>query len=101
MVSGLICSVARYEYVREVTDYLGLKSSARRQLNGANDKGLVGHGLGAYRGTIPTAEIEKDPLVSWVMDKPNLNMWSVNEANWGYRYADPKFILGLDTIATS
>jgi hypothetical protein len=94
-----------YVNAKYFTDFLGLKSPARRQLNGVNDKGPASHGLGAYRGTISTADIKADPLVSWVMEKPNLNLWSVNETTPSvqqfYVHANSQFILGWDTIATS
>ncbi|OAP59252.1 hypothetical protein AYL99_06550 [Fonsecaea erecta] len=53
----------------------GLKSLARRVLNGDKDKGPWSHGLSAYRGTISVADMRADPLTSWIVEQPNLHMW--------------------------
>ncbi|EXJ56370.1 uncharacterized protein A1O5_12637 [Cladophialophora psammophila CBS 110553] len=53
----------------------GLKSTARRELNSAKDKGPWGHGLSAYRGTIAVADMRADPLTKWIVEQPNLHLW--------------------------
>ncbi|OAL36219.1 hypothetical protein AYO20_04377 [Fonsecaea nubica] len=53
----------------------GLKSLARRELNGDKDKGPWSHGLSAYRGTISIADIRADSLTRWIAEQPNLHLW--------------------------
>ncbi|KAL3479834.1 hypothetical protein BJX99DRAFT_255270 [Aspergillus californicus] len=53
----------------------GIKSAARKKLNGEKDKGPHGHGLAAYRATVAMHEIRADPLLKWIADSPGLNLW--------------------------
>ncbi|KAL5335593.1 hypothetical protein BJX70DRAFT_390532 [Aspergillus crustosus] len=53
----------------------GLKSFARKVLNGDQDKGPFGHGLSAYRATVPMSAIRADPQLKWIADSPSLNLW--------------------------
>ncbi|KAH8800206.1 hypothetical protein F5884DRAFT_824959 [Xylogone sp. PMI_703] len=53
----------------------GLKSLARRVLNGTKDKGPFGHGLAAYRATVDMAQIKADPLTKSMAESPNLHLW--------------------------
>ncbi|KAL4862807.1 hypothetical protein BDV12DRAFT_190153 [Aspergillus spectabilis] len=53
----------------------GLKSFARKILNGHKDKGPYGHGLAAYRSTVSMDAIRADPQLRWIADSPSLNLW--------------------------
>lgn len=53
----------------------GLKSTARRGLNGDKDTGPWGHGLAAYRCMVSMADIRADPLTKPIADDVSLNMW--------------------------
>jgi salicylate hydroxylase len=61
----------------QMTSLPGLKSQARKQLNGSTDRGPVGHGLSAYRATISVDEIKADPELAWIIETSSLNLWSV------------------------
>ncbi|KAL2835281.1 hypothetical protein BDW59DRAFT_156097 [Aspergillus cavernicola] len=53
----------------------GIKSFARKLLNGERDKGPYGHGLAVYRATVSMDDIRADPLLKWIADSPALNLW--------------------------
>lgn len=52
----------------------GVKSGARK-LVGKSGPAFERTGFAAYRATVDVARINADPELSWLLDRPNLNIW--------------------------
>ena len=55
----------------------GIKSIARDKVLGGQQKPPQKTGFAAYRATLDVEEIRCDADTSWLLDSPNLNLWSV------------------------
>ncbi|OJJ30262.1 hypothetical protein ASPWEDRAFT_121549, partial [Aspergillus wentii DTO 134E9] len=53
----------------------GIKSPARRILLRDIEKPFEKPGFAAYRATVDVNRIRNDPKISWLLEKPNLNIW--------------------------
>ncbi|KAJ6020092.1 hypothetical protein N7499_003383 [Penicillium canescens] len=53
----------------------GIKSVARTVVLGGVDVTFQKPGFAAYRATVDVERMRKDPDVSWVLEKPGLNIW--------------------------
>jgi salicylate hydroxylase len=52
----------------------GVKSVARK-LVGKSGPAFERTGFAAYRATVDVSRIKTDPELSWLLDRPNLNIW--------------------------
>ena len=56
--------------------YAGINSKASKVVDDtAEDPQPTG--FAAYRATVPTESMRNDPDTAWLLEKPNVNMWSV------------------------
>jgi salicylate hydroxylase len=53
----------------------GVKSIARREVDGSDRPSFEQTGFAAYRATVDVAKMKADPEISWLLDRPNLNIW--------------------------
>ncbi|TVY14562.1 FAD-dependent monooxygenase OpS4 [Lachnellula arida] len=53
----------------------GVKSVARRLVLGGIDHQPVHTGFAAYRATVDVQKMKADPDISWLLEKPSLNIW--------------------------
>ncbi|RFU34075.1 hypothetical protein B7463_g2329, partial [Scytalidium lignicola] len=53
----------------------GVKSAARKFVLGGVDISPKITGFAAYRSTVDVEKMNKDPDVSWLLEKPSLNIW--------------------------
>ncbi|KUJ16928.1 FAD/NAD(P)-binding domain-containing protein [Mollisia scopiformis] len=53
----------------------GVKSVARKFVLGGNDIPPERTGFAAYRATVDAAKIKDDPEISWLLEKPSVNIW--------------------------
>ncbi|KAM3070208.1 hypothetical protein ACMFMG_003753 [Clarireedia jacksonii] len=53
----------------------GVKSVARKFVLGGTDIPPEKTGFAAYRATVEAAKIKNDPEVSWLLEKPAVNIW--------------------------
>jgi salicylate hydroxylase len=53
----------------------GVKSIARKLVLGGVDLPPKQTGFAAYRATVEAARIKDDPDISWLLEKPSLNIW--------------------------
>lgn len=53
----------------------GVKSVARKLVLGGTDTPPDATGFAAYRATVEAAKIKNDPEVSWLLEKPAVNIW--------------------------
>ncbi|KAF4621956.1 hypothetical protein G7Y89_g14389 [Cudoniella acicularis] len=53
----------------------GVKSVARKLILGGIDSPPQPTGFAAYRATVPAAKMQDDPEISWLLEKPALNIW--------------------------
>lgn len=53
----------------------GVKSVARRLVD--DGPAFEQTGFAAYRATVDVARIKADPEISWLLERPNLNIWYV------------------------
>ena len=51
-----------------------MKSAARRVILG-EDQAPKPAGFAAYRATVDVEKIKSDPEISWLVEKPSLNLW--------------------------
>lgn len=56
--------------------FLGVKSAARSLILGSIQKPQH-TGFAAYRATVDVQKIASDPDISWLLEKPSLNIWYV------------------------
>ena len=54
---------------------IGVKSVARKLVLGSTDLPPEMTGFAAYRATVEAAKIKDDPEISWLLEKPSLNIW--------------------------
>jgi len=52
-----------------------VKSVARKIILGGDDKPPRPTGFAAYRATVDVEKMKVDPDVSWLLEKPCLNIW--------------------------
>ncbi|GLI76939.1 hypothetical protein PoHVEF18_005221 [Penicillium ochrochloron] len=57
----------------------GVKSIARREVDGSDGPSFERTGFAAYRATVDVAKMKADPEISWLLDRPNLNIWIGNQ----------------------
>lgn len=55
----------------------GIKSVARATVLGGVDLPPARTGFAAYRATVDAEKIRADPDISWLLEKPALNIWYV------------------------
>ena len=55
----------------------GVKSLGRQAILDGADKEPIASGFAVYRATVDVGKIKKDPDVSWILQKPSLNIWWV------------------------
>lgn len=53
----------------------GIKSVARSVLHSDIEKPLERPGFAAYRATVNVDNMRSDPDMSWLLEKPSLNIW--------------------------
>jgi hypothetical protein len=53
----------------------GIKSVARKIVLGGEDMAFRKPGFAAYRATVDVERMRKDLDVSWILEKPALNIW--------------------------
>ncbi|KAL4896202.1 hypothetical protein BDV59DRAFT_210798 [Aspergillus ambiguus] len=53
----------------------GIKSIARAKLHRGIEKPLERPGFAAYRATVDVEKMKSDPDMSWLLEKPSLNIW--------------------------
>lgn len=53
----------------------GVKSIARREVDDSDRPSFERTGFAAYRATVDVAKMKADPEISWLLDRPNLNIW--------------------------
>lgn len=53
----------------------GVKSIARREVDDSDRPSFERTGFAAYRATVDVAKMKSDPEISWLLDRPNLNIW--------------------------
>jgi salicylate hydroxylase len=53
----------------------GIKSKARPIVLGGVDVAPQATGFAAYRATVKVEKMKSDPEVSWLLEKPGLNIW--------------------------
>ncbi|KAJ5355468.1 uncharacterized protein N7496_012680, partial [Penicillium cataractarum] len=53
----------------------GVKSVARGQVDESGQPQFEQTGFAAYRATVDVAKMKADPEISWLLDRPNLNIW--------------------------
>ena len=53
----------------------GIKSLARQKFLNYEESPLAPTGFAAYRATVDVAKMKSDPDVSWLLEKPGLNIW--------------------------
>lgn len=53
----------------------GVKSTARRLVDEPDRKAFDQTGFAAYRATVDVAKMKKDPEISWLLERPSLNIW--------------------------
>jgi salicylate hydroxylase len=53
----------------------GVKSVARKSVLGGTDDPPQRTGFAAYRATVEAVKIKDDPEISWLLEKPALNIW--------------------------
>ena len=53
----------------------GIKSAARKVILGGDDKPPVRTGFAAYRATIDTDDMRRDPDTARLLENPGLNLW--------------------------
>jgi len=52
-----------------------VKSTARKLILGGTDIAPQATGFAAYRATVDAAKMKNDPELSWLLEKPSLNIW--------------------------
>ncbi|CAI7633084.1 unnamed protein product [Penicillium manginii] len=53
----------------------GVKSVARKMVEEPGQKALEQTGFAAYRATVDVAKMKSDPEISWLLERPSLNIW--------------------------
>lgn len=53
----------------------GIKSVARKIVLGGEDMAFRKPGFAAYRATVDVERMRNDPEVSWILERPALNIW--------------------------
>ncbi|RDL35133.1 Uncharacterized protein BP5553_07064 [Venustampulla echinocandica] len=53
----------------------GVKSAARKLVLGGKDAPVRSTGFAAYRATVDVEKMKADPELSWLLEKPSLNIW--------------------------
>ncbi|KFZ11099.1 hypothetical protein V501_04900 [Pseudogymnoascus sp. VKM F-4519 (FW-2642)] len=53
----------------------GVKSAARKLVLEGEDKPPQPTGFAAYRATVDVEKMRSDPAISWLLEKPSLNIW--------------------------
>ncbi|OOQ86279.1 salicylate hydroxylase [Penicillium brasilianum] len=53
----------------------GVKSIARSLVDESDQPQFERTGFAAYRATVDVAKMKADPEISWLLDRPNLNIW--------------------------
>lgn len=59
----------------------GVNSTARSQIFGGIDHPPQRTRFAVYRAVIDVKRIKEDPDVSWLLDKPSLNLWYAYPGN--------------------
>lgn len=54
---------------------LGIRSVARKIVLGGYEMPFHKPGFAAYRATVDVDRMRSDPEVSWILEKPSLNIW--------------------------
>lgn len=54
---------------------VGVKSVARGTLDESDKPAFEKTGFAAYRATVDVERIKEDPGLSWLLEKPALNIW--------------------------
>ena len=55
--------------------WTGVKSIARNLIDDSDRPQFEQTGFAAYRATVDVSKIEADPEISWLLERPNLNIW--------------------------
>lgn len=76
MVSRMLLCFLNFELIRIIK---GIKSVARKFVLGGEDIAFRRPGFAAYRATVDVERIRKDPEVSWILERPALNIWYDDE----------------------
>ena len=67
--------VRTYLWTSWLTLYEGIKSFVRPIVLKHGETSTVETGFAAYRATVDTSCLQDDPDTSWLLDKPELNLW--------------------------
>lgn len=54
---------------------IGIRSRARKVVLAGRELPLDKPGFAAYRATLDVDRMRNDPEVSWILEKPSLNIW--------------------------
>jgi salicylate hydroxylase len=57
----------------------GVKSIARSLVDESGQPQFERTGFAAYRATVDVAKMKADPEISWLLDRPNLNIWYIRQ----------------------
>jgi salicylate hydroxylase len=73
----MVCSCPRSGCLSEfdADNVAGVKSIARREVDGSDRPSFERTGFAAYRATVDVHKMKADPEVSWLLDRPSLNIW--------------------------
>lgn len=67
--------IAAFDLLVCTNRFLGVKSAARKLVMGGIDQKPVHTGFAAYRATVDVQKMKADPDISWLLEKPSLNIW--------------------------
>lgn len=59
---------------------IGVKSAAREIILETKQLAFEPTGFAAYRATVDAEHIKEDPEISWLLERPSLNIWSVESS---------------------
>lgn len=67
----------------------GIKSVARRVLLQGQEMPFRKPGFAAYRAVVDVNKMRSDPELSWILEKPALNIWYVSSTGTAYHDGEP------------
>jgi salicylate hydroxylase len=70
MVRSSLSQFANYFNARA-----GVKSVARTLVDKSGQRAFEQTGFAAYRATVDIAKMKADPEISWLLERPSLNIW--------------------------
>lgn len=74
----MVCTSVFWWHRYDVSNFIaGVKSVARGKLDEKGSQSFEPTGFAAYRATVDVQRIREDPDLSWLLEKPALNIWLV------------------------